>query len=189
MPSHCRQSGGLLYDLGSHLIDQVLQLFGLPEAVFADIGIIRPISRVDDYFELLLYYPAGRNLRVRLKSSYLVREPIPAFSLFGPLGTFLKPKADPQEQRLLKGDLPTGDDWGVEAENGRGLLHTERNGKIIRETIPSIRGNYMEFYDGMYAAIRSGTPVPVTPQEGIDILRVIEAAYKSNQEKKVVALV
>ena len=179
---------GLLYDLGSHLIDQVLQLFGLPEAVFADIGIIRPISKVDDYFELLLYYPAGRNLRVRLKSSYLVREPVPAFALYGPLGTFLKPKADPQEQRLLKGDLPAGDDWGVEPETGKGLLHTERNGKIIRETIPSIKGNYMEFYDGMYEAIRNGAPVPVTPQDGIDILRVIEAAYTSNKEKKVVPL-
>jgi predicted dehydrogenase len=68
------------------------------------------------------------------------------------------------------------------------LLHTERNGKIIRETIPSIKGNYMEFYDGMYEAIRNGAPVPVTPQDGIDILRVIEAAYTSNQEKKVVPL-
>lgn len=179
---------GLLYDLGSHLIDQVLQLFGKPEAVFADIGIIRPISKVDDYMELLLYYPASRNLRVRLKSSYLVREPLPAFAFYGSLGTFLKPKGDPQETRLLAGAMPEGEDWGVEPDSAKGLLHTEKDGKVIREYIVSIKGNYGEFYDGMYEAIRNGQPVPVTPEDGTDILRIIEAAYRSSREKKVITL-
>jgi len=179
---------GLLYDLGSHLLDQVLQLWGLPEAVYADIGIIRPISKVDDYMELLLYYPAQRNLRIRLKSSYLVREPIPAIGLYGTLGTFLKPKADPQEQRLLAGAMPEGDDWGVEPDSGKGLLHTEKDGKVIREHIPSLRGNYGEFYESMYEAIRNNKPVPVTAEEGTDIIRVITAAYKSNEVKRVVPI-
>jgi len=179
---------GLLYDLGSHLLDQVLQLWGLPEAVYADIGIIRPISKVDDYMELLLYYPAQRNLRIRLKSSYLVREPIPAIGLYGTLGTFLKPKADPQEQRLLAGAMPEGDDWGVEPDSGKGLLHTEKDGKVIREHIPSLRGNYGEFYESMYEAIRNSKPVPVTAEEGTDIIRVITAAYKSNEVKRVVPI-
>jgi len=177
---------GLLYDLGSHLLDQVLQLWGLPEAVYADIGIIRPISKVDDYMELLLYYPAQRNLRIRLKSSYLVREPIPAIGLYGTLGTFLKPKADPQEQRLLAGAMPEGDDWGVEPDSGKGLLHTEKDGKVIREHIPSLRGNYGEFYESMYEALRNNKPVPVTAEEGTDIIRVITAAYKSNELKRVI---
>jgi predicted dehydrogenase len=177
---------GLLYDLGAHLLDQVLQLWGMPESVYADIGIIRPISKVDDYMELVLYYPARRNLRVRLKSSYLVREPIPATGLYGTLGTFLKPKADPQEQRLLAGAMPEGDDWGVEPDSGKGLLHTEKDGKLIREHIPSQRGNYGEFYDSMYEAIRHDQPVPVSAEEGTDIIRVITAAYKSNELKKVV---
>jgi scyllo-inositol 2-dehydrogenase (NADP+) len=179
---------GLLYDLGSHLLDQVLQLFGMPSAVFADIGIIRPISKVDDYMELLLYYPTQRNLRVRLKSSYLVREPIPATALYGTLGTFLKPKADPQEQRLLAGARPDEKDWGVEADSGKGLLHTEKDGKVIREYIASLNGNYGAFYEDLYEAIRHNKPVPVTPEEGIDIIRVITAAYKSNEEKKVVPI-
>ena len=177
---------GLLYDLGSHLLDQVLQLFGMPSAVFADIGIIRPISRVDDYMELLLYYPAARNLRVRLKSSYLVREAVPATALYGTLGTFLKPKADPQEQRLLAGAMPDEKGWGVEPESGKGLLHTEKDGKVIREYIPSLKGDYGDFYVGMYETIRNNKPVPVTPEEGIDIIRVITAAYKSNELKKVI---
>jgi len=179
---------GLLYDLGSHLIDQVLQLFGMPEAVFADIGIIRPISKVDDYMELLLYYPASRNLRVRLKSSYLVREPLPAFAFYGALGTFLKPKGDPQEQHLLLGEMPVGDDWGVEPDSAKGLLHTEKDGKVIREYIPSLKGDYGEFYDGMYEAIRNDQPVPVSPEDGTNILRIIEAAYLSSAEKKVITL-
>lgn len=177
---------GLLYDLGSHLLDQTLQLFGMPSAVFADIGIIRPVSKVDDYMELLLFYPAQRNLRVRLKSSYLVREAVPATAIYGTLGTFLKPKADPQEQRLLVGAMPDEKDWGVEPDSGKGLLHTERDGKVIRELIPSQKGNYGDFYVGMYEAIRNNKPVPVTPEEGIDIIRVITAAYKSNELKQVV---
>ena len=177
---------GLLYDLGSHLLDQTLQLFGLPVAVFADIGIIRPISKVDDYMELLLYYPAQRNLRVRLKSSYLVREPIPATALYGTKGTFLKPKADPQEQQLLAGAMPEGEDWGVEPDSGKGLLHTEKDGKVIREYVPSLKGNYGDFYDGLYKALRNNAPVPVTAEEGTDIIRVITAAYKSNELKKIV---
>lgn len=179
---------GLLYDLGSHLVDQVLQLFGMPEAVWADIGIIRPISKVDDYMELLLYYPAARNLRVRLKSSYLVREPLPAFAFYGSLGTFIKPKGDPQETRLLAGDMPQGEDWGKEADSAKGFLHTEKDGKVIREFIDSIKGNYGEFYDEMYEAIRNDQPVPVSPEDGTNILRIIVAAYRSNAEKKVIAL-
>ncbi len=77
---------GALYDLGSHLIDQALQLFGKPDQVFADIRIVRPVSQVDDYFEVLLYYP---KLRVRLHCSYLVREPLPAYQLHGIKGSFI----------------------------------------------------------------------------------------------------
>ena len=179
---------GLLYDLGSHLIDQVLQLFGMPEAVFADIGIIRPISKVDDYMELLLYYPAERNLRVRLKSSYLVREALPAFAFYGSLGTFIKPKGDPQETRLLAGAMPEGDDWGKEPDSAKGLLHTEKDGKVIREYIESAKGNYGEFYDIMYEAIRHDQPVPVSPEDGTNILRIIVAAYRSSAEKKAVVI-
>lgn len=80
---------GVLYDLGAHLIDQALQLFGWPSKLFADIRIIRPVSKVDDYFEVLLYYP---NLRVRLKASYSVREALPGYIIHGLKGSFIKPK-------------------------------------------------------------------------------------------------
>lgn len=94
---------GSLPDLGSHLIDQALQLFGIPEKIFADIQSLRPISQVDDYFELLLYY---KKLRVRLKSSYVVREPLPGNILHGLKGSFIKPKTDVQEELLQAGNIP-----------------------------------------------------------------------------------
>ena len=102
---------GILYDLGAHLIDQALQLFGMPEKLFADIRIIRPLSQVDDYFEVLLYYP---KLRVRLKSSYVVREALPGYIFHGLKGSFIKAKTDVQETMLKEGNIPGGKDWGIE---------------------------------------------------------------------------
>jgi scyllo-inositol 2-dehydrogenase (NADP+) len=174
---------GLLYDLGSHLIDQVLQLFGDPEAVFADLKIIREHSLVDDYMEVLLFYP---DLRVRVKSSYLVREPLPSYSINGHLGTFIKSRTDVQERHLLLGEMPEGPDWGVEPESERGLLHTEKDGKVIREWVPTEKGNYGDYFIGMYEAIRNDRPVPVTPEEATRIIRVIEKAYESVREKRIV---
>ena len=148
---------GLLYDLGAHLIDQALQLFGDPEAIFADLFIIRDNSKVDDYMEVLLYYPG---LRVRLKSSYLVREPLPAYSIFGHQGTFIKTRGDVQEKHLLAGEPPIGDNWGVEPESEQGLLHTEIDGKLIRERAHYTRKKdlYMDYFTGMYEAIRNDAP-------------------------------
>ena len=174
---------GLLYDLGSHLIDQVLQLFGDPQAVFADLFIIRDNSQVDDYMEVLLYYPG---LRVRLKSSYLVREPLPAYSVFGHKGTFLKTRADVQEKHLLAGEMPGGPQWGIEPESERGLLHTEIDGKEVREKVPTERGNAMDFFDGIYKAIRENAPLPVTAEQAVRIIRVIEKAYESRGAGRVV---
>jgi scyllo-inositol 2-dehydrogenase (NADP+) len=174
---------GLLYDLGAHLIDQALQLFGDPEAIFADLFIIRDNSKVDDYMEVLLYYPG---LRVRLKSSYLVREPLPAYSIFGHQGTFIKTRGDVQEKHLLAGEPPTGDDWGVEPVSEEGLLHTEIDGKLIRERVHTERGSYMDYFTGMYEAIRNNAPLPVTAEQGVRIIRVIEKAYQSRAEKRMV---
>jgi scyllo-inositol 2-dehydrogenase (NADP+) len=174
---------GLLYDLGSHLIDQVLQLFGDPEAIFADLFIIRDHSLVDDYMEVLLFYPG---LRVRIKSSYLVREPIPSYSVFGHLGSFLKSRTDVQERHLLAGEMPGGASWGIEPETECGLLHTEKDGKVIRRYVPTERGNYMDFFTGVYEAIRHGKELPVTAEQAVKIIRVIEKAYESVNEKKIV---
>jgi scyllo-inositol 2-dehydrogenase (NADP+) len=176
---------GVLYDLGSHLVDQALQLFGMPNAVFADLSIIRPISKVEDYMEVLLFYP---NLRVRLKASYLVREILPSYILNGSKGSFIKSRADVQEARLQASVSPADTDWGLEPESEQGLLHTEKNGKVIREKVPTEKGNYLKYYDGIYEAIRNKKQPPVTAEDGLKVIKIIEAAYKSNNEKKVISV-
>ena len=169
---------GLLHDLGPHLIDQALQLFGDPEAVFADLRIQRPISQVGDYMEILLYYPS---FPVRLKAGYLVREALPAYIIHGTKGSFLKSRADVQEKDLQAGKQPTGPDWGAEPESERGLLHTDTRGYIR-----SLNGDYRAYYTALYGAIREGQPLPVTPEEGIRVMRVIDAAIRSSAEKRVI---
>lgn len=176
---------GVLYDLGSHLIDQALVLFGMPQRVFADIRTVRPISKVDDYFEVLLYYPT---LRVRLHSSYLVREEGPGFIVHGSKGTFLKSRTNVQEDALTLGRLPEGEDWGREPESENGLLHSEKDGTVVRERVETLQGNYAGLYEGVWQAIRNGAPVPVSAEDGIAIIRIIEAAHRSNREGRVVDL-
>jgi predicted dehydrogenase len=168
---------GLLYDLGPHLIDQAMQLFGKPEAVFADIASMRPGSQVDDYFELLLYY---NDKRVRLKASNIVREPQPAYVLHGTKGSFTKSRTDVQEADLQAGKTPLVKDWGIEPENAKGTLTTDTQEKI---TAP--QGNYMSFYDQMAEAILNNAPVPVAASEALEVIKIIEAALVSHKEKKV----
>jgi predicted dehydrogenase len=176
---------GCMYDLGPHLIDPALQLFGWPQAVFADIRITRDMSKVDDYFEILMYYSSSR---VRLRSGYFFREPVPSFAVHGSKGSFLKSRADKQETDLQAGIKPGGVDWGKEPESAWGLLHTEKDGKVIREYIPSEQGNYGEYYEGIHHALRNHSPLPVTAEEGLNVIKIIEASFRSSNEKKVIEL-
>jgi len=176
---------GTVYDLGPHLIDQALCLFGMPDSVFADIRITRPGSLVDDYFEILLYY---KTIRVRLKSGYQVREAVPSYVIHGNKGSFLKSRGDIQEIELVANKKPGNKEWGTEPIEEQGLLHTEMNGQIIRGKVPTMQGNYADYYSGVANAINNHTAMPVTAQDGINILQIIEAAFKSNQQKVVIDL-
>jgi predicted dehydrogenase len=146
---------------------------------------MRPISQVDDYFELLLYYPSSR---VRIKGSYQVREALPGYIIHGSKGSFIKPKTDVQEGQLQAGKMPADPGYGIEPETERGLLHTETNGNIVREYIPSLTGDYSLYYEGIYNAVRNNAPLPVLAEEGRDVIKIIEAAVRSNKEKKVIEL-
>jgi scyllo-inositol 2-dehydrogenase (NADP+) len=174
---------GLFYDLGSHLIDQALQLFGTPDAVFADLTILRPISKVDDYFEVILFY---NRQRITLKASNQVREGLPAYVLHGSKGSFIKSRTDVQENDLIAGKAPGSEGWGIEPEDGRGLLHTERNNEIVRAFIIPPQGNYMDYFDQFYRAVRFDEQLPVTAEEGLNVIKVIAAAIESSKEGRVV---
>lgn len=176
---------GILKDLGPHLIDQALYLFGLPNAVFADIRITREFSVVDDWFDIVLYYPT---LRVRLKASFFVREAVPAYVIQGKKGSFLKPRGDVQEDDLKLGKKPNLENWGTESMTNEGTLHTEINGVVFNGKVPTLQGNYYDFFDGVYQSIVHDKAEPVTAQDGVNVMQIIEAAIQSDQQKRVINL-
>ena len=176
---------GIIKDLGPHIIDQALYLFGLPNAVFADIRITREHSVVDDYLDILLYYS---DFRVRLKAGFFVREPNPSYSIHGKKGTFLKSRGDVQEDELKLCKKPNLTTWGTEKEGQEGLLHTEIEGKIVKEKVPTLQGNYYDFFDGVYQAIANDFLEPVTAQDGVNVMRIIEAAFQSSEQKRAIDL-
>lgn len=171
---------GILYDLGSHLIDQALHLFGLPKEVFADIRIQRDHATVPDNFELLLFYSG---LKVTLKAGTLVKEKGATYSLHGTKGSYLKYGADVQEEALKNGKSPKDfSDWGMEPEELRGKLNT-----VDREELyPGEPGDYRVIYQNLYNAIVSGTPLEVKPEQARDVIRIIEAAQQSQDERRVI---
>jgi len=176
---------GVLKDLGPHLIDQALHLFGMPKSVYADIRSIRDNSLVDDYIDLLLYYP---NLRVRLKSGFFIREAIPAYCIHGKKGSFLKQRGDLQEDALKLSEKPNLQSWKPEAEGNEGILHTEINGAIIREKVQTQLGNYYDYFEGVYQSIAFDAMEPVSAQDGVNVMRIIEAALQSSDQKKAIDL-
>ena len=171
---------GIFYDLGPHLIDQALMLFGKPTSITADIRKLKSYSKVDDYFDLKLDYG---NLIVTLHSSMLVREMGPRYMLHGTKGSFIKSGEDPQEELLKAGVIPTSADWGKEEEKNFGLLHTEVDGKIIREIYPSLQGGFGMFYKNLQQAIENGTPSTETPEHGYNVIKLIELAFESSDKK------
>jgi predicted dehydrogenase len=170
---------GIFYDLGPHLIDQALVLFGMPQFIRADIRSMKPYSKVDDYFDVRLEYD---NLIVTLHASMLVREMGPRYMLHGTKGSFIKSGEDPQEELLKAGKMPDTADWGTEPEENYGLLHTENEDGPIREKYPSIPGGYHLFYENVYRTIRMGHPLQETPEDGHRVINIIEQAFEASKK-------
>ncbi|GAB3832104.1 Gfo/Idh/MocA family oxidoreductase [Hymenobacter jeollabukensis] len=176
--------GGIFYDMGTHLIDQALELFGLPEAVRADLRIQRTGGQSIDSFEVVLEYP---NLKATLKGSMLAKEPFPQFTVFGDHGTFMKYGRDVQDDALRIGTVPhNGPDWGLEPENFWGRLHTAHQGLEINGIVRSELGNFGEFYHNLHDVITAGKELIVKPEEARNVIRVIELAEQSSREKRTI---
>jgi len=169
---------GLIYNLGSHLIDQALVLFGWPERVYADIQRLREKTKIDDYFNIVLYYPG---LRVILKSSYLARQPAAKFIIHGDKGSFIKSGQDPQEERLSRGWNAGDPEIGMEPEEYHGRIYTGETGNNGR-VYGSLPGNYLKYYDGVYKALSGDENAAVSANEGLDVIRIIEAARESSSK-------
>jgi len=179
-------AAGTLFDLGAHMIDQSLQLFGWPNAIFADTDIMRKGFGATDYFELLLFY--DNKLRVRIKSSMLSRELLPAYILQGSKGSFFQQRSDQQEEQLLAGTIPSLKTWAPATALPDGLLHTEINNEVMRKPLTSTPGNYMGYFDDVYKSLTQKAPNPVPGEDGVKVIKIIEAAIKSSAEKKTINL-
>lgn len=175
---------GILYDLGSHLIDQVQALFGLPQAITADLRIQRKGGKANDNFEVILHYPV---IKASVKAGMLVRQQLPRLILFGNNGTFVKYGMDVQEEDLKAGFNPlTKTNWGIEPDDRWGTLNTDVNNQHFTGKIESERGDYTAFYQNIYNVIANKAALIVTPLQARNNIRIIELAMQSAQEKRTV---
>jgi scyllo-inositol 2-dehydrogenase (NADP+) len=174
---------GLLHDLGSHLIDQVLCLFGRPEWVQADVFAQRPASQVSDGFEILM--GKGR-LRITLGGSLFAADPRLRYRINGEHAAFVKNGIDPQEDQLRAGSDPLLPEFGAESADIFGTLTRGSDGS--RATVPSVNGRWLTFYEGMRQSIERNIPVPVAAADAREVLEVIEAAIESSNSGRRIAL-
>jgi len=168
------EASGLLYDLGPHLLDQVISLFGKPLSFHKVLGKNRKDTQVDDYFTIQLTYPDSINVFVT--SSMLVVNPQAAFVLHGVYGSFIKQRADIQEEQLLAGMKLTDDGYGIEPKGKDGLLTTiDDDGHKTEEIIPSEIGSYLPLFDAIYNSLTNNTPYSVSREDVITQLEIIES--------------
>lgn len=168
---------GLLFDLGPHLIDQALVLFGRPLAVSASIRTERASSLVDDRFEMSLHYHA---FTARLGAGMMAQPPGPRFRISGSKGTFVKHGTDPQEEALRAGAQPAGAGWIQEPADQWGVFEGTVQELPALARIATLPGSYMGFYDNVCEAIERRAPLAVTPEQAIATMRVIEIARESS---------
>ena len=167
------EAGGLLFDLGSHLIDQALVLFGPVRDVHAELDRRRSGVEADDDTFLALTHVSG--VRSHLHMSAVVAQPGPRFRVVGSVATYTKWGLDVQEAALRAGVRPGGSEWGTEPPEAWGTLGVE--GDLQR--VPTERGDYGGFYAAFARAIREGAPSPVDPNDAVATLEIIEAARQT----------
>ena len=166
---------GIWFDLGPHLVDQTLQLFGPPEAIYADLEMQRPLGQATDYFHVIFRYGKSRAI---LHGASLVVAESPRFIIHGALGSFTKFGTDTQEESLKRGDTPGSPGWG--SDPTLGTLITKKDDGFETRQLPNIPGNYLGYYQSLRDAIASGGPNPVTAEDGLEVINVIETAVKSS---------
>lgn len=176
------EAGGVLYDLGAHLVDQALTLFGPATTVYAELDARRPGAQVDDDAFVALTHVSG--VRSHLWMSAVAAQLGPRFRVLGDRAAYVKYGLDVQEEALAEGRRPTEPGWGEEPEERWGVIGA---GDEVRR-VPTDPGNYARFYDRLVAALRDGSPPPVDPAEAVAALEVLDAARRSARESRVVRL-
>lgn len=176
-----RPGSGILFDIAPHLIDHALLLFGLPEAVTADVRIERENALADDAFDITLQYPGS--LRAVLRSSILAAAPRPRFVLFGTKGSFTKQSFDPQENNLRQGKIPVNTTWGWEPEENWGMLTIPSGDSFEHRRIPSANCDYRDYYANVRDTLLGCATIAVTTEWALNVMRLLELARESNQKR------
>jgi predicted dehydrogenase len=176
-----RPGSGILFDIAPHLIDHALVLFGLPEALTADVRIERENAVADDAFDITLQYP--HSLRAVLRSSILAAAPRPRFVVLGTQGSFVKQSFDPQEINLRCGNIPAHTSWGAEPEENWGVLTIPAGGTFEHRRIPSAPCDYRDYYVNVRDAILGLAELAVTPEWSLDVMRLLELACASSHKR------
>ncbi|KVG73452.1 oxidoreductase [Burkholderia ubonensis] len=171
------RGGGLLLDLGPHLIDQALALFGLPDTVSATVKTRRDNGSAPDFVHVQLGYP---DKDVALHASALSAIEPARFTLHGTRGSYQKFGLDTQEDQLKAGLTPDDVEFG--GGNPPGVLRVLDGDVETERPVPTLDGQYAEFYRALAASIREGAPFPVTPQDAVDVMTIIELAAQSEHE-------
>ncbi|SUX44709.1 Gfo/Idh/MocA family oxidoreductase [Chryseobacterium indoltheticum] len=183
-----QNGSGSMHDLGSHLVDQAVQLFGFPDKLFADVFSMKGEAYANDYFEILLYYK--NDLRVRLKSSVFTKEEHFAYKIHGDKGSFLQERTDNQENELAAGTIPAyGKEWMEPLKESDGILtYLNENSETKRVLTSSEFGNYMNYYQQIYEHIVFGYALPSLGNEVVQNMKIIEAALESSKKGKIIEL-
>ncbi|TCV99777.1 oxidoreductase [Biostraticola tofi] len=174
---------GIWYDLGPHLIDQAITLFGMPVAINADLAQLRPGGQTTDYFHATLTYP---NKRVALHGTLLAAAESPRYIVHGGKGSYVKWGLDPQEDRLKSGLRPPAADWGQDDRHG--VLTHLSEGTLIASSVPTLPGNYPAYYAAITQAVQLGSQNPVTAEQAIKVMELIELGIASSEQKKTLAV-
>jgi len=171
---------GVFFDLGVHLIDQAMQLFGPPATISADIRIEREAAVVDDAFDVVLHYP---RMRALLRASMVAIAPDLRFVIRGEKAAFVKYGIDPQEEALKRGEIPRDDSWGREAREKWGTLYCSQDAAVTAETIETLPGDYRLFYANVRDAILGSASVDVTHEQMLDVMHALELARESSRRQ------
>jgi predicted dehydrogenase len=176
-----QDAGGLLWDLGSHLVDQAVRLFGRPTHVYAEVDRRRPGVVIDDDVFVALTHPAGA--RSHLWATAMAAHPAPRFRVLGTRAAFVKHGLDRQEGTLAAGARPDDPGFGREPSDAWGVLEDGVGGSRVVESEP---GGYLRYYEGVAASLRTGSPPPVDPWDAVEVLEILEAARESSRTETVV---
>lgn len=178
-----KPGAGVLLDLGPHLIDQALVLFGRPQAVYADIAVQKDGGVAGDYFHLLLRYP---RLRVLLHASQMTQATNLRLAVHGTAGSFIKSGLDAQEGHLKAGMKPGAPGYGDDPRPG--VLIQLEDDEPVSTAVHPLPADYRAFYAGVREAITTGAPSPVPVEEALMVMEVIDAAQRSAAERREVSL-